>query len=224
MVALTAGCALPFYYAGIAITLVLTKCRLPVARVYASDLCGASLGCFLVLGGLAWLDAPSLILLCGAIGAMAGFLFLCSRDTPCAEPNGTTGDFAPVTAGVEIAESAAAAAREQASELAPLAPDHGSTIQRPRLENGIGTASGPPARCASGISPPFSVWRCWRLSTADPPRWCVRSWSKARSYRRPGSPSSGGTLSPALRSIRWPVVRYTSPRRVRSAPPLRQIQ
>jgi hypothetical protein len=73
---LTAGCALPFYYAGVAVTLVLTKCKLPVARVYASDLVGASLGCFLVLGGLGWLDAPSLILLCGAIGALAGFVYL----------------------------------------------------------------------------------------------------------------------------------------------------
>jgi MFS family permease len=73
---LTAACALPFYYAGIAVTLVLTKCQLPVGKVYGSDLVGASLGCFLVLGGLGWLDAPSLILLCGAIGALAGFAFL----------------------------------------------------------------------------------------------------------------------------------------------------
>jgi spermidine synthase len=76
MLALAAACALPFYYAGTAVSLVLTKCNLPVGRVYASDLVGASAGCFLVLGGLEVLDAPSLILLCASIGALAGFIYL----------------------------------------------------------------------------------------------------------------------------------------------------
>ena len=59
------------------------------------------------------------------------------------EPNGTSGDSATAAAGEERHESAAAAAREQASELVPLALDHGSTIQRPRLEHG--TRDGPRA-------------------------------------------------------------------------------
>ena len=79
MLGLAAACALPFYYAGIAVTLVLTKCKLPIGRVYAADLIGASMGCFLVLGGLEVLDAPSLILLCGSIGASAGFVFVWRR-------------------------------------------------------------------------------------------------------------------------------------------------
>jgi hypothetical protein len=70
---------LPFYYAGIAVTLVLTKCKLPVGRVYASDLIGASTGCFLVLGGLEFMDAPSLVLLCGSIGALAGSVYAWSQ-------------------------------------------------------------------------------------------------------------------------------------------------
>ena len=81
MLGLATACALPFYYAGIAITLVLTKCTLPVGKVYASDLIGASAGCFLVLGGLEILDAASLILLCGSLGAFAGFVFVC-KHTP----------------------------------------------------------------------------------------------------------------------------------------------
>jgi hypothetical protein len=76
LLSVTAACALPFYFAGIAITLVLTKGSLPVGFVYASDLVGAAMGCLLVLGGLEILDAPSLILLCGAVGALAGVFYL----------------------------------------------------------------------------------------------------------------------------------------------------
>ena len=75
MLGIAAACSLPFYFAGIAVTLVLTKCKLPIGRVYASDLIGASMGCLLVLGGLEVMDAPSLVLLCGSIGALAGFVF-----------------------------------------------------------------------------------------------------------------------------------------------------
>ena len=76
LLCVTAACTLPFYFAGIAITLVLTKSSLPVGFIYASDLFGAAMGCLLVLGGLEFLDAPSLILLCGAIGAIAGVVYL----------------------------------------------------------------------------------------------------------------------------------------------------
>ena len=68
----TAACALPFYFSGIVITASLTKFELPIGKLYAADLIGASLGCFLVLGGLRLLDAPSLILVCGGFGVLAG--------------------------------------------------------------------------------------------------------------------------------------------------------
>ena len=71
----TLASAVPFYFAGIAITLVLTKVDRPIDKLYASDLIGASLGCLFVLGGLEVLDAPSLILLAGAIGALAAICF-----------------------------------------------------------------------------------------------------------------------------------------------------
>ncbi|HEY2250332.1 MAG TPA: hypothetical protein VGH74_04695, partial [Planctomycetaceae bacterium] len=80
LLAVTAACTLPFYFAGMAITLVLTKCSLPIGFVYASDLVGAAMGCLLVLGGLEFLDAPSLILLCGAIGAVAGAVYSWGRE------------------------------------------------------------------------------------------------------------------------------------------------
>ncbi|HZD05567.1 MAG TPA: hypothetical protein VE173_11625, partial [Longimicrobiales bacterium] len=46
-----------------------------VTRLYGMDLVGASLGCLFVLGALAVLDVPSLILMCGAVGGLAGLAF-----------------------------------------------------------------------------------------------------------------------------------------------------
>ena len=69
------ACALPFYFSGIVITLVLTKCSLPVGKLYAFDLVGASLGCLFVLWGLELLDAPSLVILCSSIGVLASLSF-----------------------------------------------------------------------------------------------------------------------------------------------------
>lgn len=71
----TAAAALPFYFSGIAVTTVLTKFELPIGRLYAADLVGASLGCLFVLGGLEVLDAPSLVIACGAVGALAALAF-----------------------------------------------------------------------------------------------------------------------------------------------------
>ena len=71
----TLACSLPFYFSGIVVTTLLTKYRLPIGKLYASDLAGASLACLFVLGGLEIFDAPSLILLCSALGALAGICF-----------------------------------------------------------------------------------------------------------------------------------------------------
>ena len=71
----TLVCAWPFYYAGLVITTVLTRFNAPIGRLYASDLTGASAGCLIVLGGLELIDAPSLMLWCSGIGALAGACF-----------------------------------------------------------------------------------------------------------------------------------------------------
>lgn len=71
----TAAAALPFYFAGTVVSAVLTRHALPVGRMYGSDLLGASLGCLFVLGGLELLDAPSLLLVCAALGAAAAACF-----------------------------------------------------------------------------------------------------------------------------------------------------
>ncbi len=71
----TVACALPFYFSGVVVTVMLTKYPLPIGRLYACDLVGASLGCLFVLGGLEVFDAPSLILLCSSFGILASLCF-----------------------------------------------------------------------------------------------------------------------------------------------------
>jgi len=75
LVLVTTACAVPFVFSGMVLSVVLTQYPLPIGRLYFSDLLGASLGCLLVLGGLEVLDAPSLILLCGALGILAALSF-----------------------------------------------------------------------------------------------------------------------------------------------------
>jgi hypothetical protein len=75
LIAATVAASLPFFFSGIAITIVLTQLDLPIGKAYGSDLCGAALGCLFVLRGLEFLDAPSFILLCGSIGLLAAFSF-----------------------------------------------------------------------------------------------------------------------------------------------------
>ena len=75
ILALSIAALAPFYFSGIAVSAVITKTNLPIGRIYASDLVGASLGCLLVLGGLEVLDAPTLIILCAFTGAAAGIVF-----------------------------------------------------------------------------------------------------------------------------------------------------
>jgi hypothetical protein len=71
----TVTCCLPFYFSGIAVTAALTRYDFPPGRIYAADLIGASMGCLVVLGGLEVLDAPSLILVFGALGVVAALCF-----------------------------------------------------------------------------------------------------------------------------------------------------
>lgn len=71
----TLACALPFYFSGTIASAVMTKYKLPMGKLYASDLIGASLGCLFVLGGLEIMDAPSLILLCSCLTALAAICF-----------------------------------------------------------------------------------------------------------------------------------------------------
>lgn len=67
--------ALPFVFAGIALTLALTRAGLPAGRAYGIDLLGAASGCALVIPALSLLDAPSAALLAAALAAFGAALF-----------------------------------------------------------------------------------------------------------------------------------------------------
>ena len=72
---LTFFCALPFYFAGIIITSLLTKASLPVNKLYAADLIGAGLGCLFLLALLNYMDAISIIIFSGIFGIVCWYLF-----------------------------------------------------------------------------------------------------------------------------------------------------
>jgi len=67
--------ATPYVFAGMVISLALTRSPLPVALVYGVDLFGAAIGCFVVLLVLTLMDSVSAWLLVGAIGALGSVLF-----------------------------------------------------------------------------------------------------------------------------------------------------
>ena len=67
--------AVPYFFAGAAVSMALTRSPFPVGRVYAVDLVGASVGCLSALLLLNLTDAPSAILGIGAIAGVAAAAF-----------------------------------------------------------------------------------------------------------------------------------------------------
>ena len=65
----------PYVFAGMAISLALTRSPWPVGIVYGVDLVGAATGCLLVLGLMTWMDGVSALLAVGAIGAVGAACF-----------------------------------------------------------------------------------------------------------------------------------------------------
>jgi hypothetical protein len=67
--------ATPYFFAGMAISLALTRSPWPVSLVYGVDLIGAAAGCLVVLAVLILMDAVSALFLVGAFGALAAVFF-----------------------------------------------------------------------------------------------------------------------------------------------------
>jgi hypothetical protein len=65
----------PYIFAGMGISLALTRSPWPVGLVYGSDLAGAAFGCLGALTLMSILDGVSAMLMVGALGASAAFLF-----------------------------------------------------------------------------------------------------------------------------------------------------
>lgn len=74
--------AVPYVFAGVVVSLALTRSPFPVSQVYGVDLLGAALGCVAVVLILDVLDAPSTIILAGAISGMAALSFAWSAVGP----------------------------------------------------------------------------------------------------------------------------------------------
>lgn len=73
--------ALPFALVGITLALALTRSTLPSTTTYGIDLLGAGSGCALVIVLLSRFDAPSAVILTGAVAAFAAMAFGRARGT-----------------------------------------------------------------------------------------------------------------------------------------------
>jgi hypothetical protein len=70
--------ALPYVFAGVAVSLALTRSPFPVNQVYGVDMLGAALGCASVVLVLNLLDGPSAMIFSGAVAALAAACFAAS--------------------------------------------------------------------------------------------------------------------------------------------------
>ncbi|HEX5605217.1 MAG TPA: hypothetical protein VFY96_01815 [Candidatus Binatia bacterium] len=68
--------SIPFFFAGVVLSIALTRSSFSVARVYGVDLLGAAAGAVGALFLLNTTDGPSAVLWIGAIGAAASILFM----------------------------------------------------------------------------------------------------------------------------------------------------
>lgn len=67
--------AAPFFFSGVAVCLCLTQIPYPVGQIYFADLAGASLGCIAAVGLLKEIDAPSGMILIGALLSLSAAMF-----------------------------------------------------------------------------------------------------------------------------------------------------
>ena len=72
---LMAAMTAPYVFAGITVSIALTRTPFPISQIYAVDLLGAALGCAAVVGLLDIVDGPSAILVAGTLSALAAYAF-----------------------------------------------------------------------------------------------------------------------------------------------------
>jgi hypothetical protein len=70
--------AAPYVFAGVVVSLALTRSPFPIGQVYGVDLLGAALGCVAVLALLNVLDGPSAVIVAGAVAALSSLVFAAS--------------------------------------------------------------------------------------------------------------------------------------------------
>jgi membrane-associated HD superfamily phosphohydrolase len=72
--------AVPYIFAGIVVSLALTRGPFSTGQVYGVDLLGAALGCVAVLALLNYLDAPSAVIVAGGLSGFSAMAFAASAD------------------------------------------------------------------------------------------------------------------------------------------------
>jgi len=97
--------AIPFALGGVTLTLALTRAGLPASIAYGVDLCGAALGCALVIPLLDALDAPSAALIAAAVGAGGALCFGLARGPIGRRSVGRSASLAVVLVGLGLANA-----------------------------------------------------------------------------------------------------------------------
>jgi hypothetical protein len=72
----------PYVFAGMAVSLALTRSPLPIGIVYAADLIGAAAGCLATFAVLNWLDGASALLAAATLAAAGAVCFDAARPAP----------------------------------------------------------------------------------------------------------------------------------------------
>jgi hypothetical protein len=72
--------AVPYVFAGVVVSLALTRSPFPTGQVYGVDLLGAALGCVAVLALLDVLDGPTAVIVAGAVAGLSAMAFAASAD------------------------------------------------------------------------------------------------------------------------------------------------
>ena len=67
--------AVPFVFSGICVCIALTKFPGQISKLYAVDLAGAALGCFLLIIALNITDGPTAVIIVAALAALGTFFF-----------------------------------------------------------------------------------------------------------------------------------------------------
>lgn len=107
-----AALAVPFVFSGLALTLALTRAGLPPGIAYGVDLCGAALGCVLVIPLLDQIDAPSAAVATASLAALGGVVFAATARRRSVA----------IVAVIVSAACIAVAALNASAEPAPLRP------------------------------------------------------------------------------------------------------
>ena len=158
----------PFVFAGMAISLALTRSRWPIGLVYGVDLVGAASGCLLALALMSWVDGVSALFAVGAVAAAASACFRAAwrstRATDASRPVWLVGR--PGLLALLLAVLATGNAAMQPGGLAPLLVKNGLELGLPAAQEwnsfsrvrGEQVATGAPAMWGpSPLLPSLSV-------------------------------------------------------------------